>query len=81
MNEKMKKVGYAVATGVTSAVLPFISFADGESGGLTAVSTAITKAGSDVVTAAGPIVTSAVGVGIVFWGAKVIWRKFKEIAG
>lgn len=44
------------------------------------VVTAITTAGTDVVGDAAPIIAAAIGVGIVFWGAKVLWTKFKGMA-
>lgn len=44
------------------------------------VVTAITEAATNVKTDAGSIIAAAVGVGIVFWGAKVLWSKFKSMA-
>ncbi|MCQ4635864.1 hypothetical protein NE619_03915 [Anaerovorax odorimutans] len=45
-----------------------------------AIVTQITKAGTDVLGDAAPIIAAAIGVGIVFWGAKVLWSKFKGMA-
>ena len=44
------------------------------------VLTAIKGAATSVTADAGPIIIAAIGVGIVFWGAKVLWGKFKGMA-
>lgn len=44
------------------------------------VVTSITEAATGVKTDAGPVIAAAIGVGIVFWGAKVLWTKFKSMA-
>lgn len=47
---------------------------------MSGVSTAIKTAIADVQTEALVIITAAVGLGVVFWGAKVLWSKFKGMA-
>ena len=42
-----------------------------------AITTIITGAGTDLLGQATPVIAAAIGVGIVFWGAKVLWSKYK----
>ena len=44
------------------------------------VATAITGAVSDVAPQAIAVITAAVGLGVIFWGAKLLWNKFKSMA-
>jgi hypothetical protein len=44
------------------------------------VITAITEAASNLTTDAGTVIASAIGVGVIFFGAKLLWRKFKSMA-
>lgn len=76
----MKRLKTALLTGTALSMLTIGSaFATGNAG-LNAAGTAITTAGTDAVTAAGPVIAGAVGVGVVFWGAKLLWSKFKSMA-
>lgn len=45
-----------------------------------AITTAITAAGTSLIGDAGPVIASAIGVGVTFWGAKLLWSKFKSMA-
>lgn len=45
-----------------------------------AIVTAIQGAATDVLGDATPVIVAAIGVGIVFWGARVLWSKFKGMA-
>lgn len=80
--KNLKNKMYAGLAGLSVAALPVLSFADGDggAGGLTSVETAITKAAADVTTSGGKVIAAAVSVGIVFWGAKLVWGKFKSMA-
>lgn len=51
-----------------------------ENPGLTAAGTAITTAGTDLVASAAPVISGGIGVGVVFWGAKLLWGKFRGMA-
>lgn len=44
------------------------------------VASAITTAVSDVAPQAVTVITAAVGLGVIFWGAKLLWTKFKSMA-
>lgn len=44
------------------------------------VATAITDAVSGVAPQAVTVITAAVGLGVIFWGAKLLWNKFKSMA-
>ncbi len=44
------------------------------------VAAAITGAVSDVSPEAIKVITAAVGLGVIFWGAKLLWNKFKSMA-
>ena len=45
-----------------------------------AITTILEGAGTDLLAQATPVITAAIGVGVVFWGAKVLWSKFKGMA-
>ena len=45
------------------------------------VITAITDAAAQLTTDASTVIGAAVGLGVIFFGAKVLWSKFKSMAG
>lgn len=45
-----------------------------------AVTTAITTAGADASTQGAIVIGAGIAVGLVFWGAKLLWTKFKSMA-
>lgn len=45
-----------------------------------AIVTTITDAATGVGADAVPVIGAAVGLGVVFWGAKILWSKFKSMA-
>ena len=61
--------------GGRSAVVATVE-AEGTSAVVTAIQEAVTSVGGD----AAVIIAAAVGLGITFWGAKVLWSKFKSMA-
>lgn len=59
---------------------PFVTLlAEGDPTG-TGVSQIITDAASSLKTEAGTVIAAAIGLGVVFWGARVLWGKFKGMA-
>lgn len=48
----------------------------GASAVVSAIQDAVTSVGGD----AALVIAAAVGLGITFWGAKVLWSKFKSMA-
>lgn len=66
----------AIAAG---SILPS-AFALDEASGNSAVVTAIQSAVTSVKGDATTVIGAAVGLGVVFWGAKVLWGKFKSMA-
>ena len=48
----------------------------GASAVVSAIQGAVTSVGGD----AALVIAAAVGLGITFWGAKVLWSKFKSMA-
>lgn len=48
----------------------------GASAVVSAIQGAVTSVGGD----AALVISAAVGLGITFWGAKVLWSKFKSMA-
>ena len=48
--------------------------------GSSAIVTAITEAATSLQGDAATVIGSAVALGLVFWGAKVLWSKFKGMA-
>lgn len=53
---------------------------EASSTGISAVVTAIKAATADMGTQAVTLITAAVAIGVVFWGAKLLWTKFKGMA-
>lgn len=66
----------AIAAG---SILPS-AFAVDDASGNSAVVTAIQSAVTSVKGEATTVIGAAVGLGVVFWGAKVLWGKFKSMA-
>lgn len=50
--------------------------AAGSNAVVSAINSAVTSVKGDAVT----VIGAAVGLGVVFWGAKVLWAKFKGMA-
>lgn len=44
------------------------------------VATIITDAATSLQADAMTVITAAVALGVIFWGAKVLWSKFKGMA-
>lgn len=76
MKDKIKKVATVTIPGLL--ITGGTCFAEGTTGNT--VTTAITEAATSVKGDATTVIAAAVGVGIVFWGAKVLWRNFKSMA-
>lgn len=53
---------------------------EGGTSGVSAVVSAITTATGDLGTQAITLIGAAVGLGVIFWGAKLLWTKFKSMA-
>lgn len=45
-----------------------------------AIVTAIQAASTDLLGGASAVITAGVGIGVVFFGAKLLWGKFKSMA-
>lgn len=82
MKQNLKNLGYSLAGAGTVALLSAGSaFAEGGgTSGLSSVTTAVTSAAGEVKTEGAKVISAAIGVGIVFWGAKLVWSKFKSMA-
>lgn len=65
---------------LADSVLPSAFALDESSTGNTAVVSAIQSAVTSVKGDAATVIGAAVGLGVVFWGAKVLWGKFKSMA-
>lgn len=65
---------------LAGSVLPSTFALDESSTGNTAVVSAIQSAVTSVKGDAATVIGAAVGLGVVFWGAKVLWGKFKSMA-
>ena len=78
MTSKVKKLA-GVATGVAITLgTGLTAFASEPSEKI--VSTAINSAVAGVKSEASVVIGSAIGLGVVFWGAKLLWGKFKSMA-
>ena len=49
-------------------------------GETSAIITAITSAADSLKGDAASVISAAVGIGVVFFGAKLLWSKFKSMA-
>lgn len=83
MRDKRMQIGTAlmlaapaISCGAFAANEAAVSEADGTSAVVTAINTAVSSVKGDAVT----VIGAAVGLGVVFWGAKVLWGKFKGMA-
>lgn len=47
---------------------------------MSGITTAITTATADLGAEGLKIITAAVGIGVIFWGGKLLWTKFKSMA-
>lgn len=45
-----------------------------------AIVSTLSDAATSITADATPVIAAAVGLGLVFWGAKVLWTKFKSMA-
>lgn len=75
---KVKK-GLIAGSCFVATMLPIggIVFAADETGGVTSI---INEAANSVKSDAATVIAAAIGLGVVFWGAKVLWGKFKSMA-
>lgn len=83
MRGKVMQVGTAIM--LAAPAISCAAFAANETPALegdstnavvSAINTAVTSVKGDAVT----VIGAAVGLGVVFWGAKVLWKKFKDMA-
>ena len=78
MKDKVKKVvGGAIAGATTLAMTATSAFANS---GASPVVEAISNAGDSLKTDAVAVIGSGVGIGVIFFGAKLLWGKFKSMA-
>lgn len=77
MKRNLKKFLVIVSIFTLCIGIGAVCYADGDSGGVAA---AIESASNSVKSDATKVIVSAVGLGSVFWGAKVLWGKFKSMA-
>ena len=61
-----------------STFLPVLSFA--EEGTTTGIPQIISTAATNMKADALSVMTAGVGLGIVFWGGKLLWSKFKSMS-
>lgn len=78
LHSKSLQLGCTAAIAAGS-ILPS-AFALDDTTGNTAVVDAINSAVTSVKGDAATVIGAAVGLGVVFWGARVLWSKFKGMA-
>lgn len=81
LKEKGKKALFCASFGFTTLATGLTAFAEtgaGEGSGI--VTSAITEAVTSVKGDAATVIGAAVGLGAIFWGAQVLWSKFKAMA-
>lgn len=78
MTSKVKKLAGAVTGVVITLGTGMTAFASEPTENI--VSNAINTAVAGVKSEASVVIGSAIGLGVVFWGAKLLWSKFKSMA-
>ena len=77
----LREKGMQVGTAAAPAVMCAAGAVDGaEASGSSSVVKIISDAASGLKTDALSVIAAGVGIGVVFWGAKVLWSKFKGMA-
>jgi hypothetical protein len=80
LRQKSFQLGCTAAI-AASSILPAAFALDGDAAaGNSAVVSSIQTAVTSVKGDAATVIGAAVGLGVVFWGAKVLWSKFKSMA-
>lgn len=79
LREKGMQVGTAVML-AAPAVMCAAGAVDSEAAGSSSVVKIISDAATGLKTDALSVIAAGVGIGVVFWGAKVLWSKFKGMA-
>lgn len=75
MKDKLKKALPFLLCAIM--IVPMFAFAS-ESGGT--ISSAITQEAGTYKGEVGKVIASALGIGFITWGAKMLWGKFKSMA-
>ncbi len=79
LRNKYYQVGTLMCLG-TAALLPAAGAAEGDPTGSSTALSAITTAAESLKGDAVAVIGAAVGIGVVFFGAKLLWSKFKGMA-
>lgn len=77
LHSKYLQVGCTAALAVGAALSA--AFAAGESDSNTAVMTAIESAAAGVKSDSAAVIAAGIGLGVIFWGARVLWRNFRSL--
>ncbi|MFQ8995167.1 MAG: hypothetical protein ACLR6L_03515 [Agathobaculum sp.] len=80
LHNKYLQVGCTAALAVGSA-LPAAFALDGDAASTSnaAVMTAINQAASSVKSDSAAVIAAGIGLGVIFWGARVLWRNFRSL--
>ena len=68
-------VGAGTALPVLAMATPAFA-AEGDSAVVSAIQTAVTSVTADAT----PVIAAAISLGVLFWGAKLLWSKFRSMA-
>ncbi len=84
MKERMEKVKSLVVkhwdkAALASALVLAGSSSAFASSGLQPVTTAIEAVTGEVKTEAAKVIAAGIGVGVLFWGARYLWKSFRAI--
>lgn len=79
LHSKYLQVGCTAALAVGSA-LPSAFALDGDAAtSNAAVMTAINSAAASVKSDSAAVIAAGIGLGVIFWGARVLWRNFRSL--
>lgn len=79
LHNKYLQVGCTTALAVGSALPAAFAADEGASTSNAAVMTAINQAASSVKSDSAAVIAAGIGLGVIFWGARVLWRNFRSL--
>lgn len=79
LHNKYLQVGCTAALAVGSDLPAAFAVDEGASTSNAAVMTAINQAASSVKSDSAAVIAAGIGLGVIFWGARVLWRNFRSL--
>lgn len=80
MKNLKKKFSLLLLTASLSALSVVNSFASSDAPNFSEVTTAISGAGTSVMSEGIKVIGAALSLGVLFWGAQLLWSKFRTMS-